>query len=147
MIQLQRVSGMRPGEVTALRGCDLNMSGELWEYVPESHKSEHHGRERQIVLGKKAQSIIREFLKPNLNAYLFSPTDVREEFDQKRRANRKSPLTPSQKARKRKHSPKRKPGERYTTARPFVRLARRLAICPSSCEMFQRNFRRRNGNH
>jgi integrase len=116
MIQLQRLSGMRPGEVTAMRGCDLNMSGELWEYVPESHKTEHHGRERLIVLGKKAQTIIREFLKPNLNAYLFAPSDVREEFDAKRRSNRKTPLTPSQKARKRKQNPERKPGEHYTTA-------------------------------
>jgi integrase len=40
MIQLQLSTGMRPGEVTQMRGCDLNMTGDLWEYRPESHKTE-----------------------------------------------------------------------------------------------------------
>jgi len=31
MIQLQLATGMRPGEVRILRGCDLNMPGEIWE--------------------------------------------------------------------------------------------------------------------
>ena len=42
MIQVQQRAGMRPGEITAMRGCDLNMSGDVWEYVPKSHKTEHH---------------------------------------------------------------------------------------------------------
>ena len=43
MIQLQLATGMHPGEVMAIRGCDLNMQGSVWEYAPESHKTEHHG--------------------------------------------------------------------------------------------------------
>ena len=116
MVQLQRVTGMRPGEVTAMRGCDINMGGQLWEYVPESHKTQHHGRERIIVLGPQAKAIIRPFLKADTTAYLFSPADARLEFDAQRTANRRSPLTPSQKARKPKAKPERTPGERYTVA-------------------------------
>lgn len=116
MVQLQRVTGMRPGEVAGVRGCDINMGGPLWEYVPESHKTEHHGRERIIVLGPQAQAIIRPFLKPDTTAYLFSPADARLEFDAQRTANRKSPMTPSQKARKPKAKPERTPGDRYTVA-------------------------------
>lgn len=31
MIELQRLTGMRPGEVLIMRGCDLNTSGDVWE--------------------------------------------------------------------------------------------------------------------
>ena len=30
MIQLQLLTAMRPGEVCAMRGCDLNTAGKLW---------------------------------------------------------------------------------------------------------------------
>ncbi len=116
MAQLQRVTGMRPGEVTAMRACDLAIGGQLWEYVPESHKTQHHGRERIIVLGPQAQAIIRPFLKADTTGYLFSPADARLEFDAQRTANRRSPLTPSQKSRKPKAKPAVTPGERYTVA-------------------------------
>ncbi|MBL6704769.1 MAG: site-specific integrase [Planctomycetaceae bacterium] len=116
MIQLQLVTGMRPGEVTAMRGCDLTMCGPLWEYSPESHKTQHHGRKRIIVLGPQAQAIIRQFLKTDMTAFLFSPAEARAEFDAQRLEKRRSPLTPSQKARKPKSKPERKPGERYTVA-------------------------------
>lgn len=116
MIQLQLVTGMRPGEVTAMRVCDITMGGPLWEYAPESHKTQHHGRKRIIILGPQAQTIIRPFLQADTTAFLFSPSDARAEFDAQRRENRRSPLTPSQKARKPKAKPERKPGDRYTVA-------------------------------
>jgi integrase len=43
MIQLQLMTGMRPGEVLQIRGIDINMSGRIWEYIPRSHKTAHHG--------------------------------------------------------------------------------------------------------
>ncbi|MEZ6073572.1 MAG: tyrosine-type recombinase/integrase [Pirellulales bacterium] len=61
----------------------------------------------------QAQAIIREFLKPNTTAYLFSPQDSRAWHDSQRRAGRKSPMTPSQASRRRKSRPKRSPGEKY----------------------------------
>lgn len=116
MIQVQQLTGMRPGEVTAMRGCDLNTSGAVWEFVPKSHKTEHHGKDRVIFIGPKAQAVLRAFLKTDLQAFLFSPADARREFDEQRKANRTTPMTPSQRARKRKAKPKKQPGERYTTA-------------------------------
>lgn len=116
MIQVQQLTGMRPGEVTAMRGCDLNTSGAVWEYVPMSHKTEHHGKDRVIFIGPKAQDVLRAFLKTDLQAFLFSPADARRKFDEQRKANRVTPMTPSQRARKRKSKPKKQPGERYTTA-------------------------------
>lgn len=114
MIQLQLLTGMRPGEVMQMRGCDLTMAGDLWEYCPASHKTQHHGRERVIPLGTEAQAIIRDFLRTDTSEYLFSPEDARRELDERRKANRKSPMTPSQRDRKRKAEPKRKPGTRYS---------------------------------
>jgi integrase len=86
MIQLQLLTRMRPGEVVMIRGCDINMSGKVWEYVPGSHKTGHHGKSRIVFIGPKAQLVVREFLKRNVSACLFSPRDVREEFDAHRRA-------------------------------------------------------------
>jgi integrase len=78
MIQLQLATGMRPGEVRIMRGCDLNIWGEIWEYVPSSHKTEHHGKRRIVAVGPAGQAVLREFLKPDLQAFLFSPRDVRK---------------------------------------------------------------------
>jgi integrase len=116
MIQLQLVTGMRPGEVTIMRGCDISMSGLMWEYTPASHKTEHHDRQRIVVLGPKAQLILREYLRSDSTAHLFSPADARLEFDEHRRENRKTPMTPSQMARQRATQPKKKPGDCYTVA-------------------------------
>ena len=53
MVELQRLSGMRPGEVCIMRTIDIDTSGAIWIYTPESHKTEHHGRERRIYLGRE----------------------------------------------------------------------------------------------
>lgn len=114
MIELQRLSGMRPGEVVAMRPCDLDTSGPVWTYTPASHKMEHHGRERVIYLGPKAQAVVREWLGPISTAYLFIPRESAEERFVEQRRNRRTPMTPSQRARQRKARPKRTPGECYT---------------------------------
>jgi len=116
MIRLQLLTGARPGEITQMRGCDLTMSGELWEYHPESHKTEHHGRERVIILGQEAQQIVREFLRTDTTEFLFRPEDARREFEEQRKVARTTPMSPSHRARQRKSKPKRKAGERYDTA-------------------------------
>ncbi len=76
-IQVQLLAGMRPGEVLAMRGCDLNMSGEIWEYTPASHKAQHHRKKRLIFIGPKAQQVLKDFLRPNLQEYLFRPDEGR----------------------------------------------------------------------
>jgi integrase len=77
MIQLQRLTGMRSGEVTAMRGADINTSGRVWVYSPEQHKTAWHGHQRQVYLGPKAQKIIKPFLLADLQAYLFAPANGR----------------------------------------------------------------------
>jgi integrase len=115
MVELQRLTGMRPQEVCLIRACDLDTSGRIWVYTPYEHKTEHHGRERRIYLGPQAQEILRPWLRPEMTAYVFSPREAVEEKSAERRRDRKTPFTPSQRARTRKVKPKRSPGERYNT--------------------------------
>ena len=64
MIQLQQLTGMRPGEVAIMRRCDLDTSGDIWLYKPASHKTEHFGRDRIVDLGPQAQAVLKRFLNP-----------------------------------------------------------------------------------
>ncbi len=114
MIQLQLATGMRPGEVRLIRIRDIDMSSEVWEYRPQEHKTEHHGRHRLIFIGPKGQEIVKQFLVADRERYLFSPQSAERERSQDRRANRKTPMTPSQTARAEKADRRRKPGKCYT---------------------------------
>jgi integrase len=114
MVELMRLSGMRPQEVCLMRTIDIDRSGRVWIFTPETHKTEHHGRERRIYLGPTAQEILRPWLRMELTAYLFSPREAMQHRLAERRRNRKSKVQPSQKNRS-KARPKRKPGERYDT--------------------------------
>lgn len=116
MVQLQLLTGMRPGEVTAMRGQDLDTAGRLWTYRPSSHKTEHHSIERVIYLGPRAQAVVQPFLKKDLEAYLFSPADADAERRDKRHAARKTPLSCGNRpGTKRRRKPRTQPGNRYTT--------------------------------
>jgi integrase len=113
MVELQVLTAMRSGEVCIMRTSDIDTSGPVWVYQPSSHKTEHHGRERAIYLGPQAQATFREWLRPELSAFLFQPREAMEERRTEQRRNRKSPLTPSQAVRIRKRTPREAPGERY----------------------------------
>jgi len=113
MIQLQILTGARPGEIVIMRGADLNRQASTWEYRPRSHKTEHHHRSRVIFLGPRAQELVSGFLKADPEAYLFSPADAERERDAERRRNRQTPMTPSQRARRPLRRPRRTPGQYY----------------------------------
>jgi integrase len=100
MIELQRLTGMRPGEVTIMRTGDIDRSGEVWEYIPHRHKTEHRDRRRVVYLGPRAQMVLATWLRADPEAYLFSPADAMAERFAARRAARRTPMTPSQRARK-----------------------------------------------
>jgi integrase len=113
MIQLQALSGMRPGEACIMRLADIDRSAEVWAYTPQSHKTQHHGRERIVFLGPKAQALILPFMTADRERYLFSPQNAEAERSAERRKNRKSPMTPSQAAREPKAEPARTAGKCY----------------------------------
>jgi integrase len=101
----------------------------VWVFRPGSdrgpegeHKTAHHGHERTVLLGPRAQAVLKPWLRTDLTAYLFSPREAEALRNVERRANRNSPMTPSQAARRPKANPKRPKAGRYRVA------AYRLAI-------------------
>ncbi|HEV3167524.1 MAG TPA: recombinase XerD, partial [Isosphaeraceae bacterium] len=62
MVQLQHLCGARPQEVIAIRPCEVITGGNLWLYQPRSHKTAHLDRGKVIVLGPKAQEVLRPWL-------------------------------------------------------------------------------------
>jgi integrase len=124
MVELQRLTGYRPGEVMVMRAIDLNMSGPVWTYRPASHKNRHRGLDRVIFLGPQAQEVIKPFLTTNLEAYLFSPRAYVEAMHAKRAEKRKTKRTPSELHRKRKAKPRRVPAERYNRRSYRVAIVR-----------------------
>ncbi len=59
MVRLQRMTGARPDEICMVRPCDVEISGDVWAYAPESHKTQHHGKRRVIFIGPRAQAVLR----------------------------------------------------------------------------------------
>jgi len=114
MIELQRLTGMRSGELVIMRSIDIDMIGQVWSYRPATHKTSYRGQERVVAIGPRGRAIIQKYLKTNLEAYLFSPREVREERFRIMRAKRQTKVQPSQVCRQ-KPKPRKKPGDRYTT--------------------------------
>lgn len=64
MVGLQRVTGMRPGEVREMTPAEVDTSDAVWLYRPGSarpggHKTDHLGAAREIWLGPKAVELLR----------------------------------------------------------------------------------------
>ena len=119
MVQMMRFSNCRAEDAVILRGCDLTMKGDTWEYRPASHKNQWREErsavhKRVVYMGPLCQEIVRPFLKPDLNAYLFSPKESRAEYQAQRATQRKTKRTPSELHRELKSKPRRAPGDRYT---------------------------------
>ncbi len=113
MVDIQRLTGMRPTEVCLLRTLDLDRSATIWEYRPGFHKTQHYGKERFVYFGPLAQAVLTPWLRPDeADAYLFSPELSESIRLAKLRAERKTKVQPSQVARSTK-DPKRKPGKTY----------------------------------
>jgi integrase len=116
MVELQLLTGMRPGEVTRVRPADLDRTGKLWLYRPSQHKTAHHGHARTIYLGPKAQAVVAPFLvgRPPERP-LFSPADAVAERRAAAAARRTTPRSCGNVAgSNRKRTPRRVPGETYS---------------------------------
>jgi integrase len=138
IVRFQQFTGCRPAEACALRAVDLDMSdARCWVYRPGSdqgthgdHKTAHHGHDRLILIGPRAQEVVRAHLKIDLHAYLFCPKDAAHERNAKVKARAKEP---GKRKYKRKAKPRRAPGDRYTV-RVYSRAisrACRLANVPA----------------
>ena len=123
MIEFQRLTGARPGEVCVLRACDLDTSGAVWVYRPATHKNAYRDQDRAIFIGPRAQEVLKPFMTEDRNAYLFDPRLAMREHHDALREARKSKVPPSQRDR-RKSDPRKRPGKRYDV-RSYYHAVRR----------------------
>ena len=117
MVQLQRLTGMRPAELCIVRPVDLDRTSETWLYRPHKHKTQHHGRDRVIPLGPKAQVILVKYLARDAEAFCFRPVDSEAKRRAAQNADRKTPLSCGNRpGTNRVRRPNRIPGDHYETA-------------------------------
>ncbi|TWT40140.1 tyrosine-type recombinase/integrase [Botrimarina hoheduenensis] len=115
MVRFQRYSGCRPGEVCAIRPCDIDRSGDVWRYLPPGHKTIHLGRRRVILIGPRAQGVLLRYLARGPEEYCFQPVD--SELKRRALANaiRRTPAGYGNTiGSNRKDNPQRQAGKRYT---------------------------------
>lgn len=117
MIRLQRWTGMRPGEVCAIRPADIDRSHSIWVYRPAEHKTQHRDRTRVIHIGPRAQEVLLPYLSRPATSFCFAPTEAAQEVRDRRHALRKTPAGRGNEiGANRKRKPVRSPGERYDVA-------------------------------
>jgi integrase len=79
MVRIQRLTGMRPGELVIMRPDDVDRRDEdVWIYTPEHHKTEHRGKRRVIYIGPDARDILAPWLL-KADEYVF-PTRRAEHY-------------------------------------------------------------------
>jgi integrase len=129
LVQLQRHTGMRPGEVCTIRGRDIDTTDpEAWVYTLPHHKTAHQGLSRVVFIGPRGREVLHPFLKPDdPAAYLFPASAAMAELREQRRKERKTPLFPSHQERnrrKRKKRPRRNPYRPYRPANYALAIRR-----------------------
>lgn len=115
MIQLQSLTGMRPGEVIRLRPCDIDTRGIVWTYKPPKHKTTYRGHERTVYIGPKARELLQPWMNRIPESFCFSPAEAEAARHADRRESRRTPITPSQAKRRPARNPKRPKRDRYDT--------------------------------
>jgi integrase len=84
MVTLQRLTGMRPGEIIRLTTGEIDRTVDPWIYRPAMHKTAHRGKDRVIPMGPKAQELLTPWLRADLDKPLFCPRESRAQFDASR---------------------------------------------------------------
>ena len=134
MVRLQRMAGMRPGEVCRINWEEIDATGEVWCYRPIEHKTAHLGRQRSIALGPRCQAILTRYRRID-GLPVFRPSEAIAQRKAERRAAARTPLTPSRRARDaaRAKRPRLKLNDAYTTtnyAQAIRRACEAAGIAP-----------------
>jgi integrase len=125
MVRLQRLTGMRSGNLVTLRAAEIDRSGGVWVYEPARHKTQHHKRRLQILIGPQGQVLLRPYLDRGGEEFLFCPAEAEAWRARQRRLNplpRKTTAFPCEVKRLKREKQARKrrprvrpPGPHYTT--------------------------------
>ncbi len=105
MVELQLLTGMRPGEVCRLSVDQIDTTGDVWVYSPRQHKTRHRGKNRPIAIGPRARQVLEAFIccrEWAASAPLFSPRQAEQERWAAQRAAAKKQWPRHKKVAKRK---------------------------------------------
>ncbi len=133
MVRVQLLTGCRPGEVCKLTPAMIDQSELVWTATLGEHKTAHHGHERIIYLGPRAQLILAPYLLRDPNEKLFRPSDTVRQRRERDHANRTTPLSCGNQPvthRKRRKS-QRAAGKSYDTCsygRAISRAAKKAGV-------------------
>lgn len=73
-VRLQVYTACRPGEALAFDPAHVERrEGGVWLWRPARHKTQHHGKERLILVGPRAQAVLLPLLATHVSGPLFSP--------------------------------------------------------------------------
>lgn len=77
LIQVQRLTGARPGEILRLRPADIDRSGKVWHTKLTEHKTAYRGKRRVIYFGPKAQAVLKPLLQIEHDKCIFRPSGLK----------------------------------------------------------------------
>jgi site-specific recombinase XerD len=72
MIELQLLTGARPGEIVNLQVDMIDRTVDPWKCELTAHKTAHRGHKRVLFFGERAQEVLRPFLLAAGGGYLFT---------------------------------------------------------------------------
>ena len=76
MVKIQRLTGLRPDNVTTMRPADIDRSGDIWVYRPTAHKGSAADRDLAVAIGPQAQAALARYLLRPAESYCFSPREA-----------------------------------------------------------------------
>ena len=96
MLRVHRLTGMRPGELCAMKWEEIERGGDVWLYRPGAHKNDWRGelgQPRVVLIGPKAQALL-DAMPGERSGHVFSPRAAMLEYMQEKREKRTSPFYP-----------------------------------------------------
>jgi integrase len=131
MVRLQRLLGCRPSEVCMLRPGMIDRSKDVWEARLDSHKTAHHGLDRTLYIGPKAQAVLLPYLLRDANAFCFDPSEGERKRRHEKHEARTTPLNQGNRPGSKKAKTKRRVGNHYSVhayARAISRAAETVGV-------------------
>jgi integrase len=136
MVDLQLLTGMRPGEVRIMRPMDVDTTGDVWVYRPQQHKTEHFGQTREVLIGQQAQTVLVPFPNRRLDAFCFDPREAVKQRAAECPTHRRKPNTSPRRTR-------RTLGDHYTKdayARAIHRACKAAGVEPWTPNQLRHTF-------
>jgi integrase len=134
ILRCHALIGCRPGDICKIRPCEIikrDRPDGVWVWRVSDHKNSFRGQECLYPIGPQCQAILAPYLSRPSHEYCFQSAEGERLRNATRRQGRKSPMTPSHRARREKARRKKQSVEHYTVAalrRAIKRVCERHGI-------------------